>query len=703
MKQIIQKLTPALDEPKFSPRHLFKVIDVSGSMYGELDEIGRLFVINTLRELNPNDKLTVIWFSGRGQAGKIIDRMTIDTLDSIEKAAEGIRKWLRPVGMTSFQTPFEIIEQSLRDDDMKANLVFMSDGMDNQSNRVELLQLVQKLAPRFETATIVEYGDFADRKLLNEMAEIFNGQRLQVETPEQFTELLTETSGGVREKMITVLVDPDVIHTTYYDSQLNPHIVFPHEGAIQVPETTSRLYHFYGLDMFDGKTMPELEGTVVLISHLAVAASRMNPKLVDATLRKLGDVELIKDSATLFGKQRYAEFEAKVRERLNGNIEFYQQGFDPTVMPHPNAVTVPQILDALADGVTELKIEQPYLKPTRISRKRHVYTYEEQKAKILANPDSKGLDELMIRSKASAEFHRDRRSSFPILEVITHKERANLSLMVVIPGVVQFAQTDHNIPERLDSKQFRTFNAVFDGVVTIPSITFKPSVGAKEKLKGFGLELVYDHEGFTTLDLKSFPMANRGLVESVSAQEFAIRAVRVQKILAELKVWKDARNKLFPPATSEGLAVKYGKEAAEWLRTVGVTDHGFNPARLSDEPTDALTVNELYYVVEGTSKLPKIEAVEKKIEENKLLNKADQLIYQGLKSLKAINPQKKEEFDFHIKALNAELKMIRSRIEDIRFAVLVGGAWFSDLPPEGFIDVDEYRVTIGLREKEIAI
>jgi uncharacterized protein YegL len=132
--------------------------------------------------INDGDTLSLIWFSGKGECGTIQENISIKSAKDLSKVHSMIDKYLVPIGCTSFKDPIEetkkVISNIKKDNDNPISFIFLSDGYDNQNNWDTIENELLNLESRIESATIIEYGYYADTKRLNQMAEILGGSKI---------------------------------------------------------------------------------------------------------------------------------------------------------------------------------------------------------------------------------------------------------------------------------------------------------------------------------------------------------------------------------------------------------------------------------------------------------------------------------------------------------------------------------------------
>jgi len=156
------------------------VIDCSGSMQYDLPAIREQLKKKLPKLLNKQDTVSIIWFSGKGQFGTLLEAEPVATLTDLQMVNNAIDRWLQPIGLTGFKDPIDEAAKvvgriSAKNPNSVSSLFFMSDGHDNCNSRADILQAITWAAGRFSSSTFVEYGYYADRALLTAMAEKAGG------------------------------------------------------------------------------------------------------------------------------------------------------------------------------------------------------------------------------------------------------------------------------------------------------------------------------------------------------------------------------------------------------------------------------------------------------------------------------------------------------------------------------------------------
>jgi hypothetical protein len=176
-KTISKGTAPKAEAP--STNHIV-CVDCSGSMSSELPLIRDQLKKKLPKLLGERDSISIIWFSGRGQFGTLIEGEPVATLADLNDVNKAIDRWLKPVGLTGFKEPLEEVAKVVARVTKKypknvASLFYQTDGHDNCWPRPEILKTVEAAAGGLAASTFVEYGYYADRPLLTAMAEKSGG------------------------------------------------------------------------------------------------------------------------------------------------------------------------------------------------------------------------------------------------------------------------------------------------------------------------------------------------------------------------------------------------------------------------------------------------------------------------------------------------------------------------------------------------
>ena len=615
---ISKAAAPATKPVDVAVNHI-AVIDCSGSMSYDLPLIREQMKKKLPKLLKESDTISIIWFSGRGQFGTLLEAEPVATLTDLQQVNQAIDRWLKPNCLTGFKEPLEEVAalvtrvQSKRPGSL-FSLLFLSDGCDNCWTREQILTVVEKAAGGLASATFVEYGYYADRPLLTRMAEKAGGQLIFSQNFDTYAPIFDAAMqrkpvGG--SKRIQVKIEGDPIGGFCFTIADGDLTTYGLEGAgVAVPESTTEVWYAspkaVGTLCTHTPTTPDLKS--ILYAAMSLYSVRMRPEVVLPLLKASGDVKFIKEFGGCYGKQRYSAFMDAAKEACFDPTKRLTQGFNPNMVPPDDAFTVLDLLDILSsDNGNCLLLDHPEFKYNKISRARvdaDTNLTEAEQAEITAlttqlatEKNAAKVKELTAKiaavtanKKAPLKFVADKGdgSGYPITNLTYNEERPNISVLVKIPGTVDISDrltpAYSNVPEKFATFVYRNYAIVKDGLVNIAKLPVKVTATTATKLvaKGF----VVSSDGIVVLDLSEMPVINRNMVKACSAKTLFTQAWNLLCAQAKAKVINDYK-KARSPRISKGFEELYGAEASAWLKELGFTDYsGFSPKAVQAEASD---------------------------------------------------------------------------------------------------------------------
>jgi hypothetical protein len=260
-------------KPVEIPTNHILEIDCSGSMSWDLPKIREQVKKKLVKLLKEGDTLSIVWFSGRGQCGVLLEGEPVATLADLNNVNAAVDRWLKPVGMTGFKEPLELlpglIERLAKKYPKNVNsLMFLSDGCDNQWSRPDVLKAMEKAAGGLSATTVVEYGYYADRPLLTAMAERAGGSLIHAAGFDKFEPILEaslkkQVVGG---KRVEIDVKGDVIGGFVWMEDNGDLVTYGiADGKAHVAEQTQAVWYL------SPTPMGKVEGN---LSQLAEQASK---------------------------------------------------------------------------------------------------------------------------------------------------------------------------------------------------------------------------------------------------------------------------------------------------------------------------------------------------------------------------------------------------------------------------------------------
>jgi len=747
------------------PTNHIVVIDCSGSMYGELPKIREQLKKKLPKLLGDQDTISIVWFSGRGQFGTLLEAEPVATLADLSAVNQAIDRWLKPVCLTGFKEPLEEAAKLVDRIGKKRpgtafSLFFMSDGCDNQWSRAEILKAIEKAAGGLAATTIVEYGYYADRPLLAAMAEKAGGAHIFAEHFDTyqpaFEAAMQRKIAGV--KKVEVNIKGDVIGGFAFAMAGDDLLTFTVEdGKILVPESVSEVLYLTPTET-SGKMADPIPALYAAISLFSV---RMKPEVVLPLLKATGDVSFIKEFGGCFGKQRYSAFMERAKAAAFDPKGRLTLGFDPSQVPPDDAFTVLQLLEILADDDACLLLDHPEFKYNRISRARvdaseNLSAEEQEKVNKLTEEMGKTKDVKKIASLAqeiaaitsskqdALKFVEDKGdgSGYAISNLTYNEEKPNISVLVRKTGTVDISGRVKDgefpkLPRSFPTFIFRNYAIVKDGLVNVKALPVRVTPATIKKLRDAGMSPTCAHtpKGETldqswytdpskpvdlVFDLTEMPIINRNMVKACSAKALFEKEYALTKARAAQKVLNAVKKERFP-RTSEGYEVLYGVDAAAWLKEQGFTDYsGFSPKQVQAEATDVYMAKELKLAIKGLSAIPSMNEFKKQAAKGKLnagaalmkpiIEKVEGFLASDV-YVNAANQDKLFEawIDGEVKAATTEVRKLISEMAKIKFAIIVGQIWFTEFATldENTLDItadgQKLTCTATLREVEVKI
>jgi len=722
------------------------VIDCSGSMWDDLPRIRQQLKQKLPHLVEVDDTVSIVWFSGRGQYGVLLEREAVAGLTDLDRINKAIDRWLRPVGLTGFKEPLDEVatlagkiadEQSGR----VVNLLFLTDGWDNQWSRQQIIDAVDRVGGNVAAATFVEYGYYCNHPLMVEMAEKAGGSLIFSEDFRRYEPTFESVMGKrpTSAKKVEVNLETDAVANFAFAIHENELLTFSVQNQrISVPEYVDEVCWVIGPR--EGGGVEAIDPSPEVYAALAMYAQRMQPDVVYAILRALGDVSFIKEFSGCFGKQRYASFVDTATKAVFDENERFVEGRDPNAVPDDDATTVLDVLRILSeDPGNRVLIEHDDFSYSRIGRAREKVgadlTDEEQKklqeltAKLSKTRNASGIkkiqseiDALVAGKTESLDIKLDKvPDGVAITNLVYNEKRPNISLQIRREGTVDLDGTDapDPLPGKLPSFVWRNYTIVKDGLLNVSQLPVVLTEETVKKLRDFEIGELFAGKP-STLFLDSLPIINRRMVQETSAKVLFGLQYELQKARAAQKVFNHYHKDRFGDGhRTAKIAGTYGDEAANWLKEQGITDGGFNPKTKAAEAQDYYIGKELSVALKGLSSLPKVDDVKKKLGGKLTPSQAlmapfveeieeflGSKVYANAKDQDKAFRQVLEDRQTQSKA---DVRRLLHQISQIRFSVIVGQTWFTEFSSldenslEIEVDGAKIKGTVEMKEVEIAI
>lgn len=698
---IARMSAPAAVASSMSTHHLV-VLDCSGSMASDIPALREQLKTKLATLIEPGDDVvSVVWFSGRGECGSLFEAAPVKDLKDLTMLQKGVDKWIRPVGLTGFVDPLKLGADIIRRLNEKAfqkkgptfrhSLIFMSDGCDNQWERHEIISAAQNISLLVQAATFVEYGYYADKLLLSQMAAKCSGRSVFASDFAHYEPEFRDALRSHAAPRVPVKLQGDVIARVAFaigDDGVSTFEVGS-DSVAMVPEHARTVYYL-APGTGGGDVSPHINvGTLAsaasdggeipsaLYAALSVLATRGLPEVILPVLSALGDVALAKRFTGLFGKQAYSAFQVDTARLAVGPAGRVEGGFQPGCVPAEDAFTVMDLLTLLQKSHDDCRIlfDHPSFKYTRIGRKR-VDAHDEEATGVAAlkfvyEPDPDGT---------------------PCNALVLNEDRANVSVNVKRKGYVDLSGRlpegigPDAVPLKFPSHQFRSYSIIKDGLVNVARLPLVVDSDTMNKLMAEGVPHEVGEKGALVIKLDEMPIMDRRDLGEISAAALCREQHLLELLRCAQKVYKKYRDDVAPEKVDVAFAAKYGEVAAKWLADNGFDSYkGYAPkhTKQADAKGDYYLAKLVTVSIPGFGKLPSVAdaAAGKGGTAGKQMALTITECEAKKKSMDA--PAFARWVAARAESTIMEVRDVIVRIARMKFAVIVGQKWFPEFPQIG--------------------
>jgi len=703
-------------------------IDCSGSMYSELPKI-RTQLKNKLSSLvAENDTVSIIWFSGRNEAGILKERVQINNLNDLSALHSAIDKFLKPVGLTGFVDPLKLVADlaTKKEAGRVTSMFFVTDGYDNQFSEKDIIDMVEKMSSLVDNVTFVEYGYYCNKPLMLKMSEKSGANLIFSDSFENYEPIFESfITGTVKSaKKVEVDVQDPVNNLVFtFDQDNNLYTFIAKDNKVYVSEDFDNVIYLTKSNVNFVETSNDLSFVKPLLVATHVFAQRNKSDIVYDLLGGLQSPTVTKQYSTAFGKQALYTFLDNVKDLLNHGYEtIFAEGRKNTVpaddaycvidligdLANDNAYWYPDHEDFVYNRIGAKKVSSKKVDPTLLATleesvaklKNEGYTKDDIQTitKTLSDIENKNV-ELKFKS-----YNKDTKAGFRT--AVWNEKKPNISFTVKYNGYVELPANQYGI-DKVDTFIYRNYTFIKDGLININKL---PVSGLSnelfKKLSQEGIVDKIDGNGVVTLNIGLLPIMNRSMVLNLSAVDLA----KVTYKMYQLKGTQKVVNHFFKEEGGKVSATfmqTYGEEATDWLKSLGITDYnGFSPKVEAEYSGDVYMATELDVKIPGLSSLPKVEDVENKVTKGGALKPAERLIEYGLNFY---NSNKALDLSTLKEKVTEETRQVSQRISRLKFGLIVGQTWFKEFDSydENSIDVEldgnTFNVKFDLKEVEVKL
>jgi len=649
------------------------VVDVSGSMHGSLPAM-RTHLKNIVSMITtPDDTFSIIYFSGRGQCGVVVENVPVKDIGSVTSIQAAIDRWLSPIGLTGFSGPLELsIDLADRLDSGKNNnFVMLTDGYDNQSSRDDIIEAARALPSKYDSVAFIEFGWWCDRPLIQKMAEVSGGVHLFADGYKEYEPVFENSiKDAIRVPKVEVAVNKKAKSAMYVQDDNIIIVDVGDDHTVSVPETVDYVYAIVPKDVLQ-KQMSEDRLYMVLY----YALKKDDAQLVWRTLEALGDIRLIDEYTNAFTRQEVSNVQDIVKECIFDKEERYKNGKDLNYLPVEDATTIMDVVGVLAQGDVKIYTDSPMFKYKRTTK---ATTQAEELPRFTPSPGECST----------------------VTGIVQHSSRANVSIQTIVNGTVEVPENEWDL-KHIPTHITRNYTVIKDGVRNIDDLPVVVDDKTYDALTDIlGLEqMTVVSDNHIIIHMSKLPVINRMMSRSVSLDSYVSlveRLTDLQGVVKGLKASISTENR-----KTDGMKEKYGDDAAGWLSSIGVRDYGFSPKTKSAESQDFYPATEVVYKLKGLSSLPSVKDVVKKLDADKPLTLRERLVHEGMMN-DASSPKEALE------AAQSEVKGIQNELSKLTYSIIIGKTWFDGVEDDpvnagAVILGEQVPLTISTKKSDIPI
>jgi len=338
----------------------YVAIDRSGSMYGVMPHMRQQMKDKILSLVKEGDTLTVVVFSSRGECVTVIEGEAIASIKDLREVYIKLDRELRATNLTGFVDPLnrvrEIAARVKAKNPGMNDFWFLSDGCDNQWSRTQILDAMKLVGQEMDAVTIVEFGNYADRPLLAEMATAAGGKHIFAESFRAYEPMFEKAMAarGTSSGKIEAEIEGTPINFVFglHNGDL---LTFPVvNGCVSIPSDLTTIAFLsenkvgtaereLATCSGDGKTNRMIDHAYAALSLFSV---RRRSDLILPILKSIGDKKLVTDFGVCFNKQQYSAFMDATRVAAFGTGRFLD-GYDPNAVPPEDCFTIWNLLAIL--------------------------------------------------------------------------------------------------------------------------------------------------------------------------------------------------------------------------------------------------------------------------------------------------------------------------------------------------------------------
>ena len=702
-----QTLDPTFDKKKKKKKrecinHIW-IYDRSGSMYGLIKDLIK-DLTQRAKKIPIGDTITIGWFSSEGQKNFIVKGFKVTEKKDYSILEKALQANNYTLGCTCFSEILDETEQVVKDLSIFSSnfaLAFFTDGYPVVSDYTKEIKsiyaAVEKLNDKITSSLLVGYGDYYNKQLMAEMAEKIGGSLTHsanlpsfsisldsfLETAQDSKKITVKIDAETNSDSIIYSINGNSINLYTIDSNKEIKLSCSEEEKVSVFVLTNNKPKGK-----EAKKESEFEKALYAASYLLT--QRTKTDLAIDILGYLGDKKLIDMVTNSYTNAEYGVAEENIKSATVDQKFRYLDGKVSGYVPPIDAFCFLDLIDLLSTDA------EAHFYPRHDS-----FIY-----KRIGKPS--------VPDEKYAKFIGDKNTKSSFSDVVWNETKVNLSMRAYITGTIELPDESrkYGLASPYPTYQWKNYTFIKDGILNVTKVPATVSKDTYDILTKKGVidpSEAWEKDKILILMLDAIPIVNRKIAKgNTSAKELCELVLEEQRIKASLKALKYFKGCDYPEreVTAETAKTFIEKQQA-FLEGIGINTKtgAYEPPVTSGEATDFYMAKEFAIKVKGLSSLPKVEAVADKMNAQKKLTTAELLVGVGVSLYKNENKPSLEWFTTSISNHNTALKKVRRKIQETKFAILLGKASFDEFTSResNNLLIGGFEFTFSVSEVRVAI
>lgn len=631
------------------PGHQFIIIDRSGSMYGELNNVCDT-ISSYVEKLPEGSTVSVGYFSSKGQYNLSVPYTLKKECGAVKKVVDSYRSTL---GCTCFNEVLSKVNQQFKKDDT-ASLYFFTDGCHNDGPWSSVIKELEAMKDKLNMSMFVGCG-YIDRDNMTEMADTTGGTFIHLERFDGFKDTLNEFGESIEDSVPGCVVKtPEGVECACctVGKQIINLPVKDGKVSFKAAKRKNQVYYAISSSALGEET--ELGKNELPFRALAYTLTQHNATTVALKLLDyLGDKHLIKVLYNTYTLDEYAKAEVLLRSTAFYSKKRYIEGQEQGFLPADDALCV-------MDVITELS--------------------NEKNAVIYLNDDEFEYNAI---SRATVQkdggkliYPRSIEASANKLKL--HEDALNVNIQVNYTAEVKLDPKDFKLTnakeidwDKCNLKKgckvpvncIRNYAIIADGKLNTPKLIVSGlSSKAAKKLE----PIVSTRKGSSRviLNLSDLPLINKTYLKDTSAKKLAEK-YWLSKIFG-------AESSVINYLIKNNLETSYAKAKlndTELLEKYFYIKNGsYNPPKETVESTDFYNRYEFRVSFKGFSDVQAKKVIEDKILKGKDVTAREKIVADAYDTYKDMNLS---ELTKLLKANETKKKSLDDQIQRAKFAIML--------------------------------